>query len=203
MGVQSFNEDIIKKENRLYSSKQDIERIYNECKSFARIVNVDLLAGLYDQTSDILLDDVKTLLDIGVESITIYELNRVGIRSNKESSRKHITSMLIDVYNKYGKFKNYNYLGTTSNDFQHCNRFYKKINTFLYYYNPSPQGYNNVISFSIDDNIKINPYSHFTSINKAYNKKFNFTHFYKFQNAIFRPHWKNALDKRNKAGKQC
>ena len=158
MGVQSFNPEILKLENRLYTSPEIVQKIYNDSKSFTKMMNVDLLAGLFNQTTETLLRDVKFLLDIGVEAITIYELNRVNGRNNKESERKYIENMLIVVNQIFKNYPNYRWVGTDETHFEHCNRLYKNTPMYEFPYNPAPQGYNNVIAFSLDDdNIKIYP----------------------------------------------
>ena len=202
MGVQSFNKEVLEKEHRLYTSPRRIAEIYAAVKSFAQIVNVDLLAGLYGQNNEILLSDAKTLLDIGVESLTIYELNRLpdhDHNNNFESTRIYITGMLMQLYRELGNaYPNYTYIGTTENGFMHCNRFYKKVNTFENFYNPAPQGYNNVVAFSTDDDrIKIYPYSHFIPINKAYQRlESGELNIYEIDQRKDRSHWLVAKDRR-------
>lgn len=200
MGVQSFDKQVIKNENRLYTSVEKIKHIYDKTRDFIKIINVDLLAGLIRQTPEILVNDVGELLNIGIESITIYELNRVinhnGLRMNKESSHKEKNRMLLEVYKKYGNFPNYYYIGTTHEQFQHCNKFYKKVEAFEYFYNPGPAGYNNVLAFSIDERKKT-PYSHFTCVNQTYQKlNKNATIFSSFQFRIFQHHWLDAFKQR-------
>ena len=199
MGVQSFNKDILTRENRLYTSPERIKEIYEACKGFTKMINIDLLAGLFDQTSEILQDDVQKLLDIEVEVITIYELNRIGDRNNSESDRKNINNMLLDVYHKFGNYPNYRYVGTTDGNFEHCNKFYKLGNTFKTFYSPAPQGFNSIVAFSIDDDIDIYPYSHFIPINKAYQRVTKkSTHFYNMDKRDDRPWWKIGFEERNK-----
>lgn len=198
MGVQTFDSRILKTENRIPVTKERVEYIYNNTKDFIKITNVDLLGGLIGQTSEILLDDVGTLLDMGIESLTIYELNAVNGRNNKERKRKYLTNMLIDVYNSYGQHPDYDYIGTTNNSFMHCNRFYKKVNNFYYPYNPSPLGYNNVLSFNLDNkNLQRYVWSFFTPLNIAYEHINNdYILFYKMTLRPDRPGWRMAVKNR-------
>jgi coproporphyrinogen III oxidase-like Fe-S oxidoreductase len=197
MGIQSFNRDVIENENRLYTSKERVKEIYDACKSWTKMINVDLLAGLNGQTSEILREDVRALLEIGVEVITIYELNRIGDRNNAESTRKNINDMLLDMYHEFDGYPNYRYVGTTDEQFEHCNRYYKLGNTFKTFYNPAPQGFNNIIAFSIDDDIEIYPYSHFIPINKAYQRlSKKKTHFYNMDSRKDRPWWNIGFNNR-------
>lgn len=108
MGIQTFDKNVLKAENRLYVSEEQLKNIYNSVKNFSKIVNVDLLAGLIGQTSSMLSNDVKALLDIGVESLTIYELNRVHNRRNIESKRANIIKMLVYMYEE-NKNNSYRY----------------------------------------------------------------------------------------------
>ncbi len=205
MGVQSFDKGVLALENRLYVPRERILQIYTDTKSFTKVMNVDLLAGLMSQTSDILINDTHALLTIGVEAVTIYELHRL-LRTrhyNKESTRPYITKMLLDLYAKQvaAPFPNYRYEGTTPEEFIHCNRFYRSdAHQFTYTYNPAPQGYNSVVAFSIDDkNIGSYPYSHFIPVDKAYQRLTNsLTMFYSLRDKANsdRPWWKKAFDTR-------
>ena len=68
----------------------------------------------------------------------------------------------------------YTYTGTTETDLMHCNRFYKNdVEDFVYPYNPIPQGFNNIISFSLNDSIAFaqHPWSIFHPIDVAYEMK--------------------------------
>lgn len=205
MGIQSFNPHVLKLEKRYPTSKGRLLYLYNTVSSFARMVNIDLLAGLFDQTSEILIDDVRTLMDIGIESITIYELNRINGRNNKESERDYITKMLLDTYDALKDRQEYRYVGTTLEDgFMHCNKYYRKnADMFEIPYNPAPQGFNNVVAFSIDDDsLEKYPYSHFIPINKAYQRLGNReTLFYSLDRKVQedRPWWKDGFERR--AGK--
>jgi len=195
MGIQSFNEGVISAEHRLYSSKERVSYIYDSVKSFAKIVNVDLIAGLTNQTEEILIEDVRSLLNIGVESLTIYELNHMPWHLNRPLGKKHIEEMLRAMYRELGNYPSYRYVGTTEDVFMHCNRFYKNVDTFKYFYNPAPQGYNNILAFNLnDENMIYYPYSHFTSINTAYQKLTKKTTvFFSFEANLMRPHWKNLF----------
>jgi MoaA/NifB/PqqE/SkfB family radical SAM enzyme len=201
MGVQSFDETVITNERRLYSSPEKISQIYNRVKKFAKYVNVDLLAGLIGQTPEILLDDVQTLLDIGVEAITVYEVNKMPLHhENKEVQHEYVEMLLMKLGERFENYPGYRYVGTTAElGFTHCNRLYKKGQYgFENFYCPSPQGYNNLIAFSIDDDdIKIYPYSHFICIDKSYQRLDNDKiYFYPVKKRQDRPFWLVAEEKR-------
>jgi hypothetical protein len=202
MGVQSFDPHVIELEKRYYANKEQVRHLYNSVHEFARMVNVDLLAGLFDQTSEILINDVRALMDIGVESITIYELNRVHGRSNPESERDYITKMFLDMFAALNGREDYRYVGTRySNEFMHCNRYYRKdADMFEIPYNPSVLGFNNVVAFNIDDDISETfPYSHFSPINIGYQKtEADATLFYNLTDrADFdHPEWKLGLKRK-------
>lgn len=208
MGIQTFNENVLNNEHRTIYSKDKIKNIYETIKSFA-VVNTDLLVGLIGQNSTILLDDVKTLLDAGINQLTIYGLNRFNKRNNIESQPENIYKMILDVYKVYAKnsnYSNYSYYGTNETTYCECNTF-KNSMGFQYPYSTVPLGYNNCVSFTLYDDILFGnqyPYSYFTILNKGYertniiqNKMEKLvTSFYNITDRLDRTYWHSAVRNR-------
>ena len=76
MGVQSFNEDVLKINNRSYTKKENIEKIATDIMSNNNILNIDLICGLGTDPSkhiDLFLEDFYfTMSQIQPDSITIH-----------------------------------------------------------------------------------------------------------------------------------
>lgn len=198
LGVQSFNRDVIRAEKRLYSSKERVGDIYHAVKTFAKIVNIDLMAGLRNQTTNILLEDVETSLKVGFESVTVYGMEKIMGRPHRKIDISKIKPMLLGMYNKYINYPGYRYIGTTENNYMYCNRFYKNVNNFKFFYNSAPIDYNSTLGFCIDDDKSWRAtasYSFFIPANMAYQKiNRNTTVFYSLDSKMNpRKHWKNAL----------
>jgi coproporphyrinogen III oxidase-like Fe-S oxidoreductase len=71
LGVQSLDEEVLKKINR-YQTRESVERcIQNIQKRGFTCINVDLVAGLPGQTTAGFLDDIKTLVGWGVDLFNI------------------------------------------------------------------------------------------------------------------------------------
>jgi oxygen-independent coproporphyrinogen-3 oxidase len=74
VGVQSFDDDILKLIERKHTGAQAKEILKELVPRFA-FLNVDLIYGLYDQSLAAWLDTVKTAIGLGISSLTIYRLD--------------------------------------------------------------------------------------------------------------------------------
>lgn len=74
IGVQSFDDDILKMIERKHTRVQSIEVLKEVVPRFAS-VNVDLIYGLYEQSLANWLDSVETAIQLGAQSLTIYRLD--------------------------------------------------------------------------------------------------------------------------------
>lgn len=72
MGVQSFDDEIIKASNRLDSEKSAIKAIELAMTTGATI-NIDLMSGLADETPEKWAHSVNTAIATGIQSITVYK----------------------------------------------------------------------------------------------------------------------------------
>ncbi|MEB4591251.1 coproporphyrinogen-III oxidase family protein [Candidatus Thiothrix sp. Deng01] len=72
MGVQSFDDGIIKGSNRSDSEKKALKAI-EIAKQTGAVINIDLMSGLAGETMDTWRHSVGRALSTGVESITVYK----------------------------------------------------------------------------------------------------------------------------------
>lgn len=73
LGVQSFNDDLLKILGRVHDVAAAKEAIHIAQTRFDNI-SIDLMCGLPGQTPEMFLDDVRSALDMGVKHISIYPL---------------------------------------------------------------------------------------------------------------------------------
>lgn len=198
MGIQSFDRQVLKAENRAFVPMHRIAEIYDALRETVLVTNTDLLAGLRHQTADILIQDVQQLLLLMPQIITIYELNPIW---KHRADKDHITSMLHALYQSLKSLRNnelYTYVGTTPDGFQHCNRLYKNdAVSFTRDYSPVPTGFNNIIGFSLDDSSTFSQHtwSLFHPLNVAYEMKGRKLYVYSMTRAAEtdRPFWQDAF----------
>ncbi|MCB9741382.1 MAG: coproporphyrinogen III oxidase family protein [Alphaproteobacteria bacterium] len=72
MGVQSFNDEIVKSSNRLDGERHALRAI-ETAQSIGASLNIDLMSGLAGETSESWAHSVEQALACGVESITVYK----------------------------------------------------------------------------------------------------------------------------------
>jgi putative oxygen-independent coproporphyrinogen III oxidase len=72
MGVQSFNDEIIARSNRLDNERKALKAI-NIAKSTNAVINIDLMSGLAGETHASWAHSVERAISTEVESITIYK----------------------------------------------------------------------------------------------------------------------------------
>ncbi len=73
LGVQSFNDEILKTLGRIHDSETAIESIFL-AKNFFENVGFDLMQGLPDQTIEDVKRDLKFVSELNPEHISLYEL---------------------------------------------------------------------------------------------------------------------------------
>ncbi len=74
MGIQSFNDQIIKLSSRKHTSQQALNSIAMVQEEGGFHVNIDLLSGLLGETMDTWKESVETALSQDVDMITIYKM---------------------------------------------------------------------------------------------------------------------------------
>lgn len=72
MGVQSFNDEIIARSNRLDNERKALKAV-NIAKSTQAVINIDLMSGLAGETQASWAHSVERAISTEVESITIYK----------------------------------------------------------------------------------------------------------------------------------
>lgn len=74
MGVQSFNDEIIKLSGRGHDEKQAYRAIELAQKAGNWSINIDLLSGLGGETQETWKQSLECAIDTGVQSITVYKM---------------------------------------------------------------------------------------------------------------------------------
>lgn len=112
VGVQSFNNDILKKVSRYekFGSGQVIEKKLKVITDFIPNTNIDLIFNFPNQTKQMLLEDLKIAKNIGVSQITTYplmssELTSVNIKNAFGRSNNNLEYVLYKLINQ--EFKGY------------------------------------------------------------------------------------------------
>ncbi len=112
VGVQSFDEKVLRKNNREYYDFQTIKRMVDLLKSNDIRVNIELIKGLAFQDIKSYMNDLKLLEELEPDQINIYDLivNELtlnyGIKSNiyyDLSKSKEIEKREKSIFKKYKK----------------------------------------------------------------------------------------------------
>ena len=75
LGVQSFDDDILKQINRRHDSKQVLKSVENAKNAGFKNISLDFIYGLPNQTSDMFLNDLKKAVNLEVQHISLYGLS--------------------------------------------------------------------------------------------------------------------------------
>lgn len=116
-GVESLDEAVLKRENRGYQKYEMIKKAVEDVRSFpsVKLINVDLLLGLGDDTPQSVARSFERLADLQVDSICIYPLVatpaylKKNYHSNKDIFDRRIAEHLsvfeglaLKIAEKYG-----------------------------------------------------------------------------------------------------
>jgi coproporphyrinogen III oxidase-like Fe-S oxidoreductase len=127
-GIQTFNKDILQRENRQYISPERTGELLHLLKSYSvfKEINVDLIAGLHDETKESILNNLSLLSLHKPDTIMLYTLQ---VNLNKSSSYKNDShfrkwlSELYDLISDSGIMSDYNFekpgLSTIGSSFEH------------------------------------------------------------------------------------
>ena len=74
IGIQSFDDEVLKRINRKHSSDQALKVIEQARKAGFENISCDLIFALPGQDFESVKHDVKTFIDLGIEHISIYSL---------------------------------------------------------------------------------------------------------------------------------
>lgn len=113
MGVQSFDDQIIKDSNRLDSEKKAMKAI-DIAKSLDASINIDLMSGLANETHESWMHSVDTAIATGVDSITVYktelytntpyykELRRDNLNLPSDDEELKFMHYALEQFNRHG-----------------------------------------------------------------------------------------------------
>ena len=164
-GVQSFNNQKLKKLNRAHNSKDAIRAIQNALCIGFNSINCDIIYGVEGDTIKLIKDDFNTISSLGVEHISAYSLtleegtkfyNKSHVKIDDEElsielfdylKQKGFTQYEISNFSKakkyesrhnYGYWQHKNYLGVGAGavGFIKNYRYYPKISIEEYITNP-------------------------------------------------------------------
>ncbi|QSE98333.1 radical SAM family heme chaperone HemW [Fulvivirga lutea] len=72
IGMQSFDDNVLKFLNRAHSSKESVQVLADLTKSGFKNVSVDLIYGIPDRSHKLWLEDIKKLVDFAPQHISAY-----------------------------------------------------------------------------------------------------------------------------------
>lgn len=74
IGIQSFDNNILKDIGRIHNAQTAVETIISAQKSGFQNINTDFIYGLPNQSIDSFISDLKTAVELDVEHISLYGL---------------------------------------------------------------------------------------------------------------------------------
>ena len=74
IGIQSFNNDLLKTLNRRHTAQQAVDAVKNAQNNGFQNISIDLIYGLPNQSFDLWKNDLKTAFALGVQHISAYGL---------------------------------------------------------------------------------------------------------------------------------
>lgn len=74
VGIQSLDDEILKKIGRIHKAAKAIESVIEAKKAGFENISVDFIYGLPSQSLESFSDDLKTAVDVGVSHISLYGL---------------------------------------------------------------------------------------------------------------------------------
>ena len=94
-GIQTFDKNILKMNNRENGSLSHIKEVFNMCRKYGiEIINLDVMYGLKNQNKSDLISTLKVVDYLKPEHITFYEF-RTNILGVKENNTKN------ELFNEY------------------------------------------------------------------------------------------------------
>ena len=103
IGVQSFNNKILKYLNRKYDSEIILKKI-NLAKKYFDNINIDLIYAVNNETIDDLKKDLKMFLSINIPHISCYSLiiekNTILYNKNEEYISEDLDRLMYDTIEK-------------------------------------------------------------------------------------------------------
>ncbi len=125
IGIQSFNERILKEINRDYGL--NYFELINEVKKYIKNINVDLIYGFKNQTIEELKYDLDNFIKLDVDHISIYSLtvnkNTIFYNKNYPEQNNDDSRIFYDYIVNY--LKKYGYLRYEVSNFAKNKKFSK------------------------------------------------------------------------------
>ena len=110
LGVQSFNDELIKKMNRKHNFNMVVNTISLLQKHGIKNISCDLIYGLPDETKEILLDDINKLMRLDIKHISTYALQiskhtvfyNQNIKEINEDKYREFYDLIVDELARNG-----------------------------------------------------------------------------------------------------
>ncbi|MBS4760725.1 MAG: radical SAM family heme chaperone HemW [Clostridium sp.] len=74
VGIQSFNNEILKKIGRIHTAQKALQTLIGAKKAGFENISADFIYGLPDQTLDDFINDLRTVVQTGVKHVSLYGL---------------------------------------------------------------------------------------------------------------------------------
>lgn len=137
IGIQTFNNDILKVLNRKHT-KNDIINIYNIARSIGfNNINLDLIYGIQD--IEVLNDDLNNLIKLNPEHISCYSLcinpNTKMYIDNKKQINEDLDYKMYSIIKK--RLKEYNHYEISN----YCKKGYESKHNLVYWNNERYYGF--------------------------------------------------------------
>lgn len=95
LGIQSFNDEIIKGSHRLDSERKALKAI-DIAKGTGATINIDLMSGLAGETPETWASSVRQAIDTLVDSITVYKTELYSNTAYYQAIRNHTLELPSD-----------------------------------------------------------------------------------------------------------
>ena len=99
LNPQSFNLETLKRVNRRFN-RENFDLIFKEAKKLDFIINMDLIIGLPDETTEEILDTLRQVKDYDIDNLTVHCLSfkRASKLFKESQDRNFINRDLIEKY---------------------------------------------------------------------------------------------------------
>lgn len=139
-GIQSFSEEVLLSENRIYTSPDKFKKIVYELRKVDPNINinVDLMMGLKNETKKTIIDSFDILNDLKINRITFYINNNIPRTIEFVNFVRDIISHLNETYSNTYLLKSID--ATEGVGVERCHLFFnkKKEHSYDYLYSLGP-----------------------------------------------------------------
>lgn len=161
IGIQTFNDSILKIIGRRHDSQKAIEAVENAKSAGFENISVDLIYGLPEQTIENFELDLKKVLELGIQHISLYglKIEENSIFGKKLPKKLPDDDMQADMYLKaIGMLSNFQHYEISN--FAVCEKFQSRhnlnywLNKEYYGFGCAAHGYENGIRYANSFDIK-------------------------------------------------